>query len=102
MPEEVPTKVGPANNYEGDDDDRDNTGPFKKMEDFDTIRAHYDGTVGKTDDPTYTRKTVIQVVNGGHTMEKTASLPSYEGKGLSNDDYHKAAGGGDIPMTYGT
>lgn len=74
---------------------------FKAMEKFDATSGHFDGSVGTTDDPTYTKTTKLQRVLGGETVETFVKLPGFNGEGLSNAEYHKAAGGSDIPMTYG-
>jgi hypothetical protein len=105
MPE-VPSKPYPAPStpdagnemFEGDPGT--NSGPFKKMETWEGIEGHYDGSIGATEDPTTTKTTRMQLALGGMLSEKTTKMPDYNGQGLSNEKYHSAAGGGDIPMTY--
>lgn len=107
MAETVPSKPYTAGSAPKDGDELfegdpgTNSGPFKKMETWDAIEGHYDGAIGQTEDPTTTKTTRMQLALGGVISEKMAKTPDYDGKGLSNEKYHDAAGGSDIPMTYG-
>lgn len=88
---EITKKSGP---YEGD-------GFFEDTQKWDEIESHYNGTIGKPDDPTFTKVTRNQLANGQTIMENKYNLPEYNGVGLSNEQYHNAVGGKSIPMTYG-
>ena len=75
---------------------------FKSMENFSELEKQSEaGPSEGTGDAAFTRKTRIQTVLGGELEERSVTLPDIKLEGLTNDKYHKAAGGSDIPMTYG-